>query len=158
MTVFEAKSGRPVAERTSGFSLLEMLIVLSFVAAAAVIVAPWSGRSMDAVVLRTAATQLANNLNLTRVKAMQDGRPMRLEVDPLRGIYAAEGVIRPHVLPRGVVLALETAGGISRDPFGVSFDADGRSDAAVVLVSGGRGAAIRVAVDGLSGFASASVR
>jgi len=77
--------------RASGFTLLELLLVLVIVAIAATLVAPAIGNRFTAADPRQVIVQLRAAMELMRVRAIEDGNEEVLVVAPEDGRYWHEG-------------------------------------------------------------------
>ena len=77
--------------RASGFTLLELLLVLVIVATAATLVAPAIGNRFTAADPRQVIVQLRAAMELMRVRAIEDGKEEILVVAPEDGRYWHEG-------------------------------------------------------------------
>ena len=77
--------------RASGFTLLELLLVLVIVAIAATLVAPAIGNRFTAADPRQVIVQLRAAMELMRVRAIEDGKEEVLVVAPEAGRYWHEG-------------------------------------------------------------------
>jgi general secretion pathway protein H len=77
--------------RTSGFTLLELLLVLVIVAVAAALVAPAIGSRFTSADPRQAIVQLRAAMELMRVRAIEEGKEEILVVAPEDGRYWHEG-------------------------------------------------------------------
>jgi general secretion pathway protein H len=139
--------------RVSGFTLLELTVVLAVLAVAASMVLPRLG-DLGRLRIEAAARRLAESVTLARDRAILGGRPARLVLDVDRGRWTA-GDRERGTLPAGVRFRAVSAGdapavraGVvaldldpAGDPLAARFDlTDGRGHAASVVVppAGGR--------------------
>jgi general secretion pathway protein H len=144
---------RPIAQH--GFTLIEMLVVLTIAALIVGLALPRLTGAEEKATLRTAAHQIAAALRNTRSLAMTKGRTEAFVVDTANGAYRAGPTVAPGRLPRGVQLALVTvtADRDSASQGRIQFFADGSSTGGGVLLATGK---IRgqVLVDWLTGRVS----
>jgi general secretion pathway protein H len=123
---------------TRGFTLLELLIALAIAALLFMFVVPAGSHQRDHAELANAARAVAAGLRVTRLQAINAGRPAVFAVDIDRALYQAAGAGR-EALPRGVQLALvtqrnETRGSTVGD---IRFFPDGSSTGGAVTLSRG---------------------
>lgn len=114
--------------RQLGFSLFELLLVLVLLATLLAVAAPRL-RPSATLTLDTATRTLVNALRQTRLTAMEQGRPLALQVDvERRELMLGAGGPR-RTLPEELTLELTTAARERSDPqrAGVRFFADGSS-------------------------------
>lgn len=142
---------RARSEADGGFTLLEMLLVLTLVAAVIVSIVPATTRSRQAVELRTAAVQLAARLNAVRAQATRESAERSMLFDMAAARYWSPGLLRAVSLPRGIGLGIE--GGIAAaQATELRFGPDGRAGPARLALRSGSGL-VRIAIDGFSGIA-----
>ena len=65
-----------------GFTLIEVLIVIAMMSIMLVAAGYYLGNAGNKAQLRSAARDLASNMNLARVKAIRDGSPWAIQFDP----------------------------------------------------------------------------
>lgn len=146
---------RQSATVAAGFTLLEMLIVLTILGFALVLVIgyrpPWS-RELD---IEATAAQIASQLRLERSAAIAGNKAAVLELDLKAHAYRS-GAMPPQPLPAGLSLELLTVAGEQRgaaDAGDIQFNPDGSSSGGrIVLGDGARKVAI--GVDWLTGKVS----
>ena len=143
-------SARP-AERSTGFTLIEMIVVLAVLSLALVLVVgyqpPWS-RGLD---IEAGAAELAGQLRLARSEAIVRNEPVALALDVAAGRYRI-GNTAPRPLPAGITFELLTIAGERQTATvgGIRFQPDGSSSGGrIVLAQGARRVAI--GVDWLTG-------
>ena len=85
--------------RTSGFTLLELLLVLVIVAMTAALVAPAIGTRFTSADPRQAIAQLRAAMELMRVQAIEEGKEEILVVAPEDGRYWHEGGDGGGIIP-----------------------------------------------------------
>lgn len=73
----------------SGFTLLEVVLVLAIVALASLLAAVAIGGGTDGMRLRSAAKEVAAQLRFTRAQALATGEPQRFTIDPAAHAWTA---------------------------------------------------------------------
>jgi len=140
-----------VNQRSRGFTLLELLVVLAIVALAAALVVPNIPSVIGATRLTTAAQVTGAFLREARALAIVEGVAVDFEIDPRSGAYRFAD--RAKSINPGVALVLTTmlpAGRAPGSPGVVRFYPDGGASGAVIRLE--RGGTLRVvAVDPLTG-------
>ncbi|MBI4580638.1 MAG: GspH/FimT family pseudopilin [Planctomycetes bacterium] len=138
-----------------GFTLIELVVVLTVLAVAAGLIVPRIGSSLSRQELHEAAERLALTARMVREVAIVRGSPMVIQIDLDRGGYMAcrrgkdgryvplqASWIKPVRWPESVRAAeIRLADGTSatKGTHRVNFDADGSSSGgAIRLVSGER--------------------
>lgn len=150
----ERPASRLAVRASSGFTLLELLVVLAIAALALVLVIgyrpPWSGRFE----LDTLASEMASQLRAVRSEAIADDRPAVVLFDLAQRRYRA-GSANPEQLPAGVSVQLLTVASERRAAASadIRFNPDGSSTGGRIVLARG---ALRVAVgvDWLTGRVS----
>ena len=143
----------PLEQR--GFTLIEMLVVLTIAALIVGLALPRLTGASEKATLRTAAHQVAAALRETRSLAMIRGRSEAFVIDTANGAFRAGPTAAPAQLPRGVRLALVTVTA-ERDNASqgrIQFFADGSSTGGGVLLANGK-VHSQVLVDWLTGRVS----
>ena len=79
----------PRAARASGFSLLEIILVIAIIALASVLAAAAMGGGFKGMQLKASAKQIASNLRYTRAQAIETGKPQSFMIDPRRHEWRA---------------------------------------------------------------------
>jgi general secretion pathway protein H len=139
------------AEDPSGFSLIELLVVLAVMGFALVLIvgyrAPWS----SGLSLRGAAAELAAELRLARSQAIAENHPVVLALDLSAHRYRV-GDGPPHALPAQLAIALLTISGERRSGTigDIRFNPDGSSTGGRIVLADGAHR-VAVGVDWLSG-------
>ena len=135
----------------SGFTLLEMIVVLVVLGLMAGLIVARGPQHSPALDLSAAASEVAQALRGARGQAIATGRPVVFRLDVVAHAFSVGGSPR-HLLPASLGLSVvavsdEVAAGRSA---GISFAPDGSSSGGTVdFVSGAR--RLRVAVDWLTG-------
>ena len=92
-----APGGRRAGARQDGFTLLETLLVVALMAAAAVLAAMVFTGGMEGMRLRSESKEIAAQLRYTRAQAISTGEPQRFVIDPAARTWQApdgrQGVI-----------------------------------------------------------------
>lgn len=131
-------AGRRRAGRASGFSLLEILMVMAILAIVSLLAAGTMSGGMSGMQLRSSAREIAAQLRFTRAQAIATGQPQRFTIDPHAHTWTAPNARHGEIPKRlGIVFtgareAQERAG-----EGAIMFFADGAS-------TGGR---IRLEID-----------
>lgn len=71
-----------VRQRSSGFSLLEMILVMALIAAASLLALAAFGSGMQGMKLRAGAKDVASQLRFARAVAISSGQPQDVIIDP----------------------------------------------------------------------------
>ena len=71
-----------VRRRSSGFSLLEMILVMALIAAASLLAVSAFGNGMQGVKLRAGAKDVAAQMRFARAVAISSGEPQDVIIDP----------------------------------------------------------------------------
>ena len=132
-------TGKPVRyERSSvaGFTLLELLAVLSIMALVAAVVIPSLGGGA-AVELASASRSLASGLRQTRNRALNDNRSAILALDVANREFRLPGEQRAHKLPERIHIVLFTARSeqLSEQGGAIRFFPDGSSTGGRITLS-----------------------
>jgi general secretion pathway protein H len=129
----------PTSKRASGFSLLELLIVLSIMAVVTAIVIPVFGNGVSTTQLKTAARQLASGLRLARSEAVSQRRQTFLVLDVAGRRFKVGSDTKEYPLPHDVELKLFTAqNDLVDDKVGsIRFFPDGGSNGGRITVASG---------------------
>jgi general secretion pathway protein H len=143
---------RLIAQR--GFTLIEMLVVLTIAALIVGLALPRLTGATETATLRTAAHEVAAALRNTRSLAMTRGQTEAFVIDIANGAFRA-GTASPGRLPRGVRLALVTVTSdqASASQGRIQFFADGSSTGGGLLLATGKKRS-QVLVDWLTGRVS----
>jgi general secretion pathway protein H len=135
----------------SGFSVLELLVVLAVLAVSAAVVAPRVSASLTASNLDVAAHRIAAAMIRTRSVSLRDAEPRDFSLDFERRSYQADPRQKANVVDPGVALS---ARGFDRSLGGnrvlVRFRPDGTASGGVLVLRKGRYAA-EIDVDWLTG-------
>ncbi|HEX9462202.1 MAG TPA: GspH/FimT family pseudopilin [Alphaproteobacteria bacterium] len=155
MTATVRKARAAEADRTRGFTLLELVVVLAIAAALFALALPSGARQRDHAEMANAARTVAAALRATRSKAITVGRPAAFAIDIASARYGAAGARSAEQLPRGTQVALVTTETERRgDTTGlIRFYPDGSSTGGGVSLSRG-GDHFQVLVNWLTGGVS----
>lgn len=124
---------------SSGFTLLELMIVLMLMALIAAVTMPIFGSGVSSTALRGAARELAAGLRLARGQAIAQRTQAALTLDVAARSFSVPPDPRVHALPRGIDLKLFTAqNDIVNDQIGaIRFYPDGGSNGGRVTLAAG---------------------
>lgn len=76
------RAGRRGTRRASGFSLLEILMVMAIIAIASLLAVAVLNGGIDGLRLRSSAKEIAANLRYARAQALNTGQPQKFVIDP----------------------------------------------------------------------------
>ena len=143
-------SSRP--GKQSGFTLLELIIVLVIAAAMMSIVPPMISSALPGTQLKSASRQIAAGLNYARNHALTSGKESTLVLDLEKKTFVVSGRGKTYDLPGDLALKLFTAESemLSEEVGGIRFFPDGGSTGGRITLSSGQ-RAYAVDVDWLTG-------
>jgi general secretion pathway protein H len=138
--------------RSSGVTLIELLIVLAIVGALAAIVLPMLGSGVSSLELKGAAREIASGLKLARSEAMASRQEAFLTIDLEGRRFMVGASAREHALPKALDIKLFTAqNDLVNDKVGaIRFYPDGGSNGGRITLSAGE-RKYEVDVDWLTG-------
>ena len=139
--------------RGSGFTLLEVLLVLVIAAGGYALVVRLSGGGVSGSQLKSAARAVAAGLRDARGTAIARQEPTALFIDLERRRIEVEGRGRPHSLPERMSLKLYTAQSeiVDEQRGAIRFYPDGSSTGGRVTLQGSGENQLLVDVDWLTG-------
>src|SRR5215470_3700680 len=144
----------------SGFTLLELIMVLMIVGIAAALVGPTIGNRLIQADARRIALEVRSAADLMRVRAVQSGQEGIMVVDPQENAYWREGGGGPvQVAPESGVLSARSYWLRENGQVEFHFYPDGTNSGGVIRIAQERGAAATayiVVLDPLLGLASIS--
>lgn len=122
----------------SGFSLVEMMIVLALIGLFAAISLPYNSGAADRTRLLSVSRALAARFTASRAQAVFENAPLRLQIDPsTRNIVDATGRML-EAIPSDFTIAITSAQEESiAGESAIIFFADGGSTGGSVLLSKG---------------------
>jgi general secretion pathway protein H len=135
--------------RASGFSLLEMVVVLAILAMAAALIAPRAAAWRDDMRIEQAARDLATGLRAARAAAIHANREAVFVLDGVTGRYWSDVAPAPKALPKRV----SAMDGVPRT---IRFFPDGGTSGGTLRLSEANRIAV-IQVDSLSGRTIVSV-
>ena len=142
--------------RRSGFTFVELIVVLVILGAVAALVAPSVSRTIVSARLRTAASDVRTSLARGRSLAVAGAEERAVAFDLSRGEFGVDNEavrLLPETIRLGAVLP-----GEDRKEQGnvrVRFFPDGSGDEAEISVTAEDGGTLRVTVDPLTGLSEA---
>jgi len=144
--------------RRSGFTLLELIVVLAILAGIAALVAPSFSRTVASARLRAAASDIRSTFARARALAVASSRERSAVFDLSRGEFGVDNEAA-RFLPETIRLGAVLAGGDRRDQGEVRFRffPDGGGDEAEISVTARDGGGLRVTVDPLTGLSVAGL-
>jgi len=136
----------------AGFTLLEILIVLSIMALGAALVIPTFGSGVSNTELKGAARDLAAGMRLARSEAIATRQETLVTLDIESKNFTVAKDTRTHVMPKGIEFKLFTAqSDLVNDKVGsIRFFPDGGSNGGRVTIASGE-RKYEVDVDWLTG-------
>jgi len=154
----EAERARLETRWRSGFTLLELILVLMIMGVAAALVGPAIGNRLLQADARRVALQLRSAADLMRVRAVQSGQEGVMVVDPQENTYWREGGSGAvQVAPESGVLSARSYWLRENGQVEFHFYPDGTNSGGIIRIAQERGAAATaymVVLDPLLGLAS----
>ena len=140
----------------SGFTFVELIVVLVILAAVAALVAPSVSRTIVSARLRSAASDVRTSLARGRALAVAGAEERAVAFDLSRGEFGVDNEamrLLPDTIRLGVVLPGEDRK--EQGDVRVRFFPDGSGDEAEISVTAEDGGTLRVTVDPLTGLSEA---
>lgn len=147
MTVPQRTGNDP---RQTGFTLVELLMVLAILAMALAIAAPSISRSRGQLVLRSTAYELAGHVRSTRAAAQVSNMEHALTIDPAQRSYWSQGVVAPRSLAVDVRVMVPESERLGTVAGRIRFFPDGGTSGARIVLGDHSGTAV-VLIDWLTG-------
>ena len=133
----------------SGYTLLELLVVLAVAGFIMAGVASYSTQSMPGTKLKSAAQRLADALRTAQATAVTDGTPVTVAISSSSGTYLVEPGGDATTLPSGTSLSFTPDSFLPTKLPGVRFFPDGSAAGGeIVFTAGGR--SFHITVDWLT--------
>lgn len=134
-----------------GFTLLEMLVVVTILSLAGMIVGVAIPRTGERAAIERTKDEVVKVLLETRMQAQRSSSPRRVVFDLDRRMFQAEGAHAWRHVPEGIELSIVSARefGVPRRP-AVVFLGDG-TNSGVEITLEGRGYARKIRLDWLTG-------
>lgn len=144
--------GNQTRRGAAGFTLIEMLVVLSILALIASLAMPLLSRGSEGVRLETAVSELSSALRATRAAAIAANRPIALMVDVERRSFGSTAVAR-RSFASGIEARLTYAAVIrsAASEGGFQFFPDGSSTGGEIALSM-HGREEKLCIDWLTGI------
>ncbi len=154
----EGERRLPLSGR-SGFTLLELIVVLFLAGLVAALVFPSFSGTIDSSRLRSGAAEVRAALTLARTLAASGSRLRAVSFDVEHGEYAVDGHERRFLLPEGIRIESARVGTVAVDQriVSVRFFPDGSAEEAEIVLASAGGGRLRVAIDPLTGIAEAGI-
>ena len=127
--------------RRRGFTLLELLVVLTIAAGIAVLAMPQLSKAIAVFELKSGARQLASALQAARGRAIARDGEVAVIVDVQKRVYRTTGLTEVRPLSADLSLTLETASSdvLNEQVGAIRFFPDGSSTGGrLTLAAGGR--------------------
>lgn len=133
---FDRVSAGSRRRSSSGFTLLETLVVIVIMAMMVGAISILYRSSSGSVLLRSTAQQIASSIRDTRVAALQSGRDKRVRIDLARRRFDFSSGIRSLQLEPGLAVRVTAAQGESRSQSeaGIRFFANGSSSGGTITL------------------------
>ena len=140
-------------QRARGFTMLELLVVMSIVGLLLAVTVPASARFYESIQYRQAVRDVITALASARYRAINSGRAQDVIVDPGNNRLELNGEIT-H-LPGGFEVAVHSARELNRERLGViRFYPEGGSSGGGIDMEREDGSGVRISVDWLVGRVS----
>ncbi len=153
----------------SGFTLMELIVVVTILGIAVSFILPSFGRGLDHWRLRGAVREVATLIKFARTQSVASMRPLHVVLDRSRSLYwldnadgpvvtdspQAERKVRLYALPDGVRFGEVGGGGFAMDEerFRIIFFPRGSSSGGEVQLVDEKGRAYQISVDSVTGRA-----
>jgi len=136
----------------SGFTLLELMVVLAIAALLLTVTPPLITAAMPGVELKASARRVAAGLRLAREEAIRSGRDIAFTLDLRERTFQVDGGYRKGRFPEDLKVTLEAAERemLSEEAGAVRFFPDGSSTGGRIVLSR-EGAGYQVGVQWLTG-------
>lgn len=141
---------RKLCRPDSGYTVVELLIVLVVLAASAMVVGPLASASRDAIAVDVAAHRLAAALMDARAGSISESVPRAFILDPARRGYGSERDQTMQQLETGIALSAKGFAASDGARIRICFRPDGTATAGTITLRKRR-SAVSIAVDWLSG-------
>lgn len=134
---------------TSGYTLLELLVVLAVAGFIMAGIASYSTQSMPGTKLKSAAQRLADTLRTAQAMAITDGTPVTVAISHSTATYLVEPGGEATTLPPGTSLSFTPNSFLPIKVPGIRFFPDGSAAGGVIEFTAG-GRSFHIAVDWLT--------
>ena len=139
----------------AGFTLLEMLVVLSILALAGFLAMPLVNRPAGDAALIATARRLASHMRVARAAAIRDNAEQTLTIDLARRRFGIDGVTGFSPIANGIAVDFVTlqTERVSAEQGRLRFFVDGSASGGNVILRGS-GRVVTVKLDWMTGHAS----
>jgi general secretion pathway protein H len=163
--------GGPFQGKGSGFTLLELLIVMVIVGFMAALVVPAIGHSLDNLRLRTVTREVSASLRYTRSRAVSEKMTYCALFDPEKKMLTISGEKNPapskdtseeqekvgrevYIFPKHIIVKLVSheEDAVEPVPFAIRFFPNGSSSGGEFLLMNARERRYRIFVDFITGL------
>lgn len=142
------------ARRRGGFTLLELIVVLSILAGLLAVVAPSLSGGLESGRMRAAASDIRSTLAHARTLAVGRSRTRMVTFDLDKRTFGVDNAVAPRALPETVRIVVRKASGeATGGAVNVRFFPDGCAEEAEIALTSEGGGTLRVTVDPLTGIA-----
>ncbi len=137
-----------------GFTLLELIVVLSILAGLLAVVAPSLSGGLESGRMRAAASDIRATLSHARTLSVGNSRIRAVTFDLDNRTFGMDNAVRRRTLPETVrIVVRKPSGETTRGAVNIRFFPDGGAEEAEIALTSEGGGTLRVTVDALTGIA-----